>query len=138
MRAFTIACLLLAVSACKKFDGSDIILPPSDKPAWKPVYDTIPDHASFTLRLSLDSTNYDETVLIFDHKGNLAYDPGSDASYLIGFGKVSLASISTDGREMSIYNLPYQPGSSIGLDVHSKKDAMLSLKVNREKICRMT
>jgi hypothetical protein len=131
MKAFILACLLLVVSSCKKFDGGDISPQQETKPVW-PDHDTIPDHASFLLRLVMDSTDYDETAFIFNHKAGLAYNFDSDGSYLQGFGKVSLASISSDGRDLAIYDLPYSRGLAVGLDVNSKKDAMLSLKISRE------
>ena len=133
MRAFTIACLLLAVSACKKFDGDAIILPSNNKPVWKPAADTIPDHAFFSLKLILDSTDYDETALFFDHKAKMAYDFNNDAAYLPGFGMVSIASISSDGRDMAIYKLPYSSRTSVGLDINSKKEGLLNLGINKQK-----
>ncbi len=133
MRIFILAWLLLVLSACKKFDGGDIKIPEEKKPVWISDRDTIPDHASFILRLFLDSTANDETAFIFNHTASLVYNFDIDGSYFPGFGKVSLASISSDGRDLAIYQLPYKRDLSVSLDVHSKKDGMLSLKISKER-----
>lgn len=130
MKTFALACLLLALSACKKFDGGDLPAPKGGPPRSKP--DTIPDHASFTLKLIKDSTDYDETAFLFDKKAGVAYNPDYDAEYLVGFGKVGLASLSGDGRALAINTLPYKPGMSIGLVISCKNDGMLNLEITRE------
>jgi hypothetical protein len=130
MRTFAFVCLLLSVSACRKFAGDDIL--PKGGIA-EVSHDTIPDHARFTLRLSMDNTDYDETLFLFDRKAGTAFSPDNDASYFPGFGQVSLASISSDGRDMAVYSLPYKSGMSVGLQVHSKKDAMLNLQLYKAK-----
>ena len=126
MKILALACLLLALSACKKFDGGDLPSPNEGRP------DTIPDHASFTLRLIKDSIDYDETAFVFDRQAGLAYNPDYDAEYLVGFGKVNLCSISGDGRPLAINTLSYKPGLSVGLAVNCKSDGMLSLKICRQ------
>jgi hypothetical protein len=132
MRLFALACLLLVLSACKKFNGGDMYGPTKNKLTWTPLRDTIPDHAAFILKLSIDSTDNDETEFIFNHKASLAYSFDKDGSYFPGFGKVSLASVSSDGKDLAIYNLPYSNGLSVGLDLHSKKDGMLNLKISKQ------
>jgi hypothetical protein len=92
--------------------------------------DTIPDKASFKLQLSKDSINTDETVFVFKTKSKTAYDPGEDAVYFMGNGKVNLASISSDGRDLAINDLPYTPGMSIGLDAITKSDGAYVLAVS--------
>ena len=82
--------------------------------------DTIPDGASFKIKLWTDTTNYDETAFIFRHSASLKYVFNEDACYMRGFGKVSLASISSDARMLAIDALPYHDGLMIPLDVEAK------------------
>ncbi|HWD90399.1 MAG TPA: hypothetical protein VG367_19870 [Mucilaginibacter sp.] len=132
MRTFAFAFLLLALSACKKFDENNISLPKGTKPVWVPPMDTIPDNATLTLKLIEDSTAHDETEFIFDQKASTAFSYANDAPYFTGFGKVSLASISSDGRDMAIYSLPYKTGMSVDMDVRGRKDGKLNLEISRE------
>jgi hypothetical protein len=133
MKTFALACLLLALSACKKFDENNTSLPKGTKQVWVPLADTIPDNATLTLKLIEDSTSYDETGFVFDQKASVAFSYADDAPYFPGFGKVSFASVSSDGRDMAIYSLPYKAGMSVDLDVHGRKDGMLNLEISREK-----
>ena len=130
MKILTLACLLLLLSACKKFDGG-MIAP--NKNLAEASHDTIPDHATFTLKLSNGGSNYDETAFLFNCKAGTAFNRNNDAVYFSGFGQVSLASISSDGQDMAIYELPYSTGMSVRLDVHGKKDATLSLALGKVK-----
>ncbi|MBS1529343.1 MAG: hypothetical protein JSU01_03465 [Bacteroidetes bacterium] len=132
MKAFALFCLLLALSCCKKFDGQDMPGPQGKKPVWASQPDTIPDNAALSLRLVEDSTDYDETLFVFDHKASVAFSNANDARYFPGFGKVSLASISSDGKDMAIYSLPYAAGMSVNLDVHGRRDDALSLQIRRK------
>jgi hypothetical protein len=132
MRTFALACLLLALSSCKKFDGGEIPLPIGDKPVWVPPEDTIADNAALTLRLVEEGNDYDETEFIFNHKASTAYSFANDAPYFSGFGKVSLASVSSDGKDMAIYSLPFKSGMPVSLDLHSAKDGVLNLEISRE------
>jgi hypothetical protein len=50
----------------------------------------------------------------------------------VGFGDLSLASMSNDGKKLSINGLPYTQGMSIGLDVEAKDDGAYSLQVSYE------
>jgi hypothetical protein len=92
--------------------------------------DTIPDKAVLKLKLVKDSTNYDETAFSFDHTASLSYAPTEDATYLTGFGTVSLSSLSNDGTCLAINRLPYRPGMVIGLDANTKADGNFSLKMS--------
>ena len=94
--------------------------------------DTIPDNAYFKIKLGVDSTNTDETLIMFDRSATLDYSGMNDARYFSGFGKVSLASISHDGVDISIKSLPYTPGMSIALDVKAKTDGAYFLKMSYE------
>ena len=94
--------------------------------------DTIPDKASFKLQLSKDNINTDEIVFVFKTEAKTAYDSGEDALHFMGNGQVNLASISSDGRDLAINDLPYTPGMSIGLDFSTKTDGTYSLAVSSE------
>lgn len=93
---------------------------------------TIPDRAAFRIKLVKDSTDYDETMFLFDHRSGFAYASGTDAAYLTGFGQVSLASISSDGKDMSVYSLPYVSGMTVGLDVKTQTSGAFSLQISYE------
>jgi hypothetical protein len=95
--------------------------------------DTIPDKAAFKLKLCKDSVNTDETLFAFNHLGSLNYSTTNDAPYFTGFGQVNLASISADGVDLTINNLPYTSGMLVGLDVHTKTDGAYFLKLSYEK-----
>jgi hypothetical protein len=92
--------------------------------------DTIPDKASFKIKLIKDSMNYDETAIVFGHTASLDYIPTEDATYLTGFGKESLSSLSSDGTALAINRLPYSPGMSIYLDMHAKADGNFFLETS--------
>lgn len=100
------------------------------KPAVTAVLDTIPDKAVLKLKLVKDSVNYDETMFIFDHTASLLFDINDDAPYMSGYGPESLASMSSDGRDLIINTLPYKQGLSIGLDVGAKADGAFALQVS--------
>ncbi len=95
--------------------------------------DTLPDLAFFKLQMLKDSCNYDETVILFDHRATAKYDPYLDAHYLPGWGAESLFSISDDGVPLAIYRLPYQNGLTIKLDAESKADGLYQLKISDQK-----
>jgi hypothetical protein len=94
--------------------------------------DTIPDRSAFKMKLVKDSINSDETMLVFNHKATCEYSANNDAPYFQGFGQVSLASVSSDGVDLSINQLPYTPGMSIGLDVRAKADGSYQLQISYE------
>jgi hypothetical protein len=107
--------------------------PTTSVPVVKASTDTIPDKAAFKIKLGKDSTNTDETLIMFDHTASLNYSRMNDAPYLSGFGQVSLANVSADGVDIAIKSLPYTSGMSIGLDVHAKADGAYFLKMSFEK-----
>jgi len=91
----------------------------------------MPDNAVFRLKLMKDSTNADETMLIFKRKATAGYS-ADDASYLPGFGQVALASVSNDGKDLSINCSPFTPGVPIGLDVRTKTDGTFLFRTSFE------
>ncbi|HVV55969.1 MAG TPA: hypothetical protein VHC47_11615 [Mucilaginibacter sp.] len=123
--------IIISLSACKKMG----VLP--DKPSTKTAStgavitgDTIPDKAGFRLRLAKDSTNRDETMIVFNCHADTNYIANDDGLYFPGFGLQSLASISGDGKDLSIYTTPYRPGMKIGLDVGAKTDGTFTLSMS--------
>ena len=124
---------LFSLAACQK--EAKVILP--DVPAGSVAIvaasqDTIPDKACFKIKLIKDSMNYDETAIVFDHTASTIYNSTWDAIYFTGFGKESLSSLSSDGRELAINRLPYSPGMSIYLDMHAKANGNLFLETSYE------
>ncbi|HWD87471.1 MAG TPA: hypothetical protein VG367_05045 [Mucilaginibacter sp.] len=144
----SIALATLALAACKK-DAN--VMPKSDNgtaklssiasidsiaklhPITKSAHDTIPDNAMFKVVLAMDSTSHDETMIMFDHTASVNYSAVNDAPYFQGFGKVSLCSISGDGKNIAIYTLPYKTGMAISLDVNAKADGNYSLALTAQK-----
>jgi hypothetical protein len=94
--------------------------------------DTIPDKAALKVKLFKDNTAYDETMVIFNHLAKTNYDFHEDAVYLVGFGQVSLASISADGRDLAINSLPYTLAMPVSLDVRTKNDGIFYLGLSYE------
>ena len=94
--------------------------------------DTVPDKAAVRIKVSKDSINANETLLVFDRSASPDYFGNEDAEYLAGFGQVNIASISKDDRDLSINRLPYSPGMTIDLDVYTKKAGMFTFSVSYE------
>ncbi|HEX3385427.1 MAG TPA: hypothetical protein VHS53_09575 [Mucilaginibacter sp.] len=83
------------------------------------------------LQLAQDSINCDNILINFDPNSQAVYTPGKDAPTLLGFGKVSLSSFSSNNIPLSIYTLPLtQNGVKIRLAVNAQKDGvyMVNLK----------
>jgi len=93
---------------------------------------TIPDKAVLKLKLFRDSVIYDETSISFEHAASPAYNSNLDAVYFAGFGQLGFASISTDGRDLSQYVLPYTQGMAIRLDLHAKTDGICKVMISDE------
>jgi hypothetical protein len=131
-----LAFLLLSFSACKKLEDVAPTTPvtPVVSTATNTVtpvkYDTIPDKAIFKLQLVKDSSNYDETMFIFDHKASLNYSGNEDGAYFPGYGEESLASISNDGKDLAINDLPFTQGMAIGLDMNVKTGGAYFFKLS--------
>jgi hypothetical protein len=128
-----VSLLLFSLQACQK-EAKEI---PQNIPAGSATIvaasqDTIPDKASFKIKLIKDSMNYDETAIVFDHTASLDYNPMEDAIYFTGFGRESLSSLSGDGRALAINRLPYSPGMSLYLDMHAKADGIFFLETSYE------
>lgn len=131
--------LLLSLAACQKNEkvtptvapitSTTTTTTPTPTAAVKP--DTIPDQAAFKIQLFKDSINTDETMFIFSHTSKTSYT-NNDAVYFQGFGQESLASISSDGKDLAINGLPYTPGMSIALDANTKASGAFLLKLSYE------
>jgi len=95
--------------------------------------DTLPDGAAFKIKLVKDNDNYDETMFIFHKTSTLAFDFNADAAYFPGYGAESLSSISSDGQDLAIYNLPYRHNLSIGLNVNVRSDGAYSFAISYQR-----
>ncbi len=125
--------ILFALAACKK----EAVVIPSPAPlkfanVANIKVDTLPDMAAFKLKMIManDSNNYDETMFFFQKTASLAYDPDADAQYFAGFGRESLASISSDGIYLAINRLPYTRGMAIGLDANASSDGTFYFQIS--------
>ena len=124
---------LFALAACKK----EAVVTPSPAPlkyanVANIQKDTLPDMAALKVKMVMvnDTTNYDETMFLFQKSASLAYDPDADAQYFAGFGQESLASISSDGIYLAINRLPYTRGMVIGLVANATSDNAFYLQVS--------
>ncbi|MBS1530205.1 MAG: hypothetical protein JSU01_07855 [Bacteroidetes bacterium] len=82
------------------------------------------------LQLALDSINCDNILLNFDPNSQPVYTPGKDAPTLMGFGKVSLSSFSSNNIPLAIYTLPLtQKGVKIRLAVNAQSDGLYTLNM---------
>jgi hypothetical protein len=125
--------ILFALAACKK----EAVVIPSPAPlkyanVANIKVDTLPNMAAFKLKMVManDTNNYDETMFLFQKTASSAYDPNEDAAYFAGFGRESLASISSDGRDLAINRLPYTRGMAISLDVNASSDGTFSFQIS--------
>ncbi|HEY9003975.1 MAG TPA: hypothetical protein VIM89_21640 [Mucilaginibacter sp.] len=95
--------------------------------------DTIPDGSMFKIKLQLDSTAIDETLLMFRHSASCNYSSSQDAPYFPGFGRGSLSSVTRDGIGCTIQTLPFSPGCTVRLRVTAKNDGVYLLKTSLTK-----
>ena len=128
-----IVLMLFCLTACHKEE----ILAPATAPKAKLAsasikHDTIPDNAVLKFKLFRDSLIYDETAICFKHSAGLAYNLQVDAPYLAGFGQLSFASISSNGRDLAIYTLPYTQGMAVRFDLHAKTDGICKVMMSYE------
>jgi hypothetical protein len=125
---------LLALAACKK---EAVVIPEAAPLKFANVADikkdTIPEGAAFKIQLVKDESDYDETMFIFHKTSTLAFDFNADAAYFPGYGAESLSSISSDGQDLAIYNLPYRHNMAIGLDVNMRSDGAYSFAISYER-----
>jgi hypothetical protein len=134
MKRIGILLMLVWLTSCKKERLG--VLPPETRDTLlvRPGNrDTIPDKAAIGIKLSRDSINYDETMIVFNHQASAAYNSNEDAAYFQGFGQVSLATVSADGRSLAINSLPFTHGMAVGLDVKMKNDGAFTLVLSYQK-----
>ncbi|HVS92191.1 MAG TPA: hypothetical protein VHE59_09180 [Mucilaginibacter sp.] len=126
---------LLSLSSCiKELNGlPEPLKAKATNISFAPKGDTIPDKAAFRLRLLKDSINFDETMFLFCSTSKLCYDPDADGPYMQGFGQVNLASISSDGRDLAIYYLPYKSGMKVGVDINAKADGPYMIDIDYQR-----
>jgi hypothetical protein len=133
-KIITISLVLFSLASCRKegvIPVNNTLTISTAVATAKP--DTIPDNAGLGIRLFRDSVNYDGILFNFNHTASLNYIFNEDAPYFLGYGQVSLTSISADGRDLAMNTLPYKPGMEIGLDVHAKTTGIYFLDINYEK-----
>jgi hypothetical protein len=95
----------------------------------KPANETVSQY--LRLKLSKDSINTDETVVMFNDQGSLNYKKGMDALYRPGNGIVSLSSQSGDQLPIAIKSIiPPNQRECLGLNVNTSTDGtyILALK----------
>jgi hypothetical protein len=128
-------CALACLFSCKKDPAKPMqqIALPSQLAGVVTSPDTIPDGACLKIKLVKDSTNYDETMIRFNHTATKAYNPGEDAVYLMGFGQEHLASLSYDSTDLAINSLQYMPDMSVGLDIHARLSGVYRLQLSYRK-----
>ena len=84
------------------------------------------------LQLAKDSVNTDDISISFNKGAATQYDENMDAQYLQGFGKVSLASLSSDHVHLAInvQPLPVQ-SETIGLSVNTTASGIYQLNMKQ-------
>jgi hypothetical protein len=126
---------IFLLSACKKENTPQPVPLISTVATIPPVikYDTIPDNAGLKIQLVKDKINTDETMIVFKHlAGNSSSGIDGDAAYFPGYGQESLASVSSDGKDLAINFLPYTRGMAVNLDVNVKTSGAYFLKLSYE------
>jgi trimeric autotransporter adhesin len=135
--------IMLPLAACKK-EATDAVVnvqSTSPAPAKKvttitnsPVSaDTLADRSMVNVAMVLDSTNSDETALLFVKTANPAYDGKEDGKYFQGFGLESLASLTSDGIPVAINARPYTPGQPIPLYVGARNNGSYFFRISYER-----
>ncbi|HEY8999926.1 MAG TPA: hypothetical protein VIM89_01140 [Mucilaginibacter sp.] len=93
--------------------------------------DTIVNITGFIkLELKKDTVDKDNIVLYFTPKASAKYVPGEDAPVFHGFGDLAITSVSSDGIQLSVNELPLkQHGDYVKLDVYGKTDGVYKLSL---------
>jgi trimeric autotransporter adhesin len=82
------------------------------------------------LQMAMDTVNTDDILISFNSIAVTTYNPGMDAPYKNGFGKVSLSSISSDHIALAINTQPLPKTSeTIHLNIGAKSDGIYSLNM---------
>jgi len=91
--------------------------------------DDIANTQYLRLQLAKDSVNTDDMLIRFRKGAVPAYNPNADAPYKRGFGKVSLASLSSDQVALAINELPLPTtcNEAIPLSVNTNTDGLYTL-----------
>lgn len=121
--------IIFSLTACKKETTSlpkTIGITSSAYSKFNPS--TIPDNASFKIKLVKDSFISDQTFFVFNQNFSFDYVVNEDAPYFSGMGQVVLSSISSDGWNLAINSLPYHQDMSIRLYVNSIKEGTFYLQ----------
>jgi trimeric autotransporter adhesin len=121
---------LVLLAACQKEGNSPKRIPEIATAPFGVPADTIPDTAILKIKLVKDSIYSDEILLVFNHTARLQYYNKEDGIYLSGNGPVGLASISSDGYDLTINYLPYTPGMTIGLNYTTQTSGAFFLETS--------
>lgn len=80
------------------------------------------------LQLSQDAINRDETVIFFRDKTSTAFERANDIGYFAGNGQVSLASLSSDNKSLTLNMQPFPKAATvIALNVSTKSSGIFKL-----------
>ena len=81
------------------------------------------------LKMTLDSVDSDETIIVFNKNAKSAFDPIEDAPYKPGNSKASLTSLSQDSVNIAINHLPLRNGLPVRLNVNSSVSGIFTLSL---------
>lgn len=94
-----------------------------------PIVKMVPRY--LRLQMAMDSVNKDETIISFDDNAKPSYVFNEDAPYRPGTGKVSLASLSSDNKNIAINTMPLNTkGVSVRINVGAIVNGTYSLNMS--------
>jgi len=135
-RIFTLLLVTaIGFSACQKENDKQVIAPNqvSQKPATSTTglnQDTLSVNGYMRVQLAMDSVNTDNILINFNPTAQTTFNLIEDAPTLQGLGLVSLSSLSSDGRALSIYTLPLtSKGDNIAIRVSAKTSGNYKLNL---------
>lgn len=105
--------------------GSDLLLSKA------PVVNMVPRY--LRLRMSLDSSNLDETIISFKNDAKTTYSLSEDALYHVGSGKVNIASFSSDHKMVTLNAMPLDKADTVKLKINAAADGIYTLNMNSIK-----
>ena len=93
-----------------------------------PAIDTVKGY--LRIQLAANTINTDNILIKFNPAASAAFSKNEDATYLKGFGVVSLSSLSSDGIACAINTLPLTtPNCTVALNVGAKSDGLYTLNL---------
>jgi len=88
-------------------------------------------NAALLLKMSLDTINNEESLIVFNPAAQTAYQPGEDAAHKTGPGLVGFSSISSDNIPMAVNSLPLQRTQTIPLKVYAANDGQYKIDLSQ-------